>query len=61
MGFKRKSVLTKSTLKGTNEIQDDDVTRGKYRWKEKKKTTFLNCIFGLSPYMFTQMSSVDSY
>jgi hypothetical protein len=37
-------------------IQDDDVNhKGKYFWREWNKTIFLNHIFDLYPYSFTQI------
>jgi hypothetical protein len=59
MGLKTKYVLLNSTL--SNMIEDDDVNhKGKYFWRERKTTKFFNHIFALSPYRFTQISSVGS-
>jgi hypothetical protein len=59
MGLKTKEFTIKNNFKRTNRVQDDDVNhKGKYFWRKKNKCTFLNYIFDLSPYRFTQISSV---
>ena len=51
----------KLNFKRTNRIRYDYVNhKGKYFWRERKKNTFFNCIFDLSPYRFTQISSVGT-
>jgi hypothetical protein len=48
----------KINFKRTNGIRDDDVNhKSKHFWREMKKTIFLNHIFDLYPYRFTQISS----
>lgn len=49
-------------FKRSNRIQDDDGILGENILEGKEENCFFffffNCIFSLSPYMFTQMSSV---
>ena len=60
MGLNKKCTI-KINFKRTTRIQEDDANdKGKYFWRERKKTTFLNHIFDLSPCMLTQISYVST-
>jgi len=54
MGLKTKNVLKKLNLKELIGFKMIRSSLGENILEGKEKTTFLHCIFGLSPYRFTQ-------